>query len=415
MSSNLSEKSLPEQIDIAIVGAGPHALTLATHLLQKRKQANFLAFDPSGTWMNRWNHQFAALEIPHLRSPAVHQPVPDPHALRTFAERRPNELVAPYALPGTQLFREFCQEVVQRWCLDDKVYPAAVVKIEPLGDRFRLRLADGQTIRARRVVLANGGGAVNQPSWVDQIAGDYPSDRLCHSHHVDLRGLQMHGERVLIVGGGLTSGHLAVGAIARGAQVILMTRRQVFEKLFDAEPGWVGPKYLKGFFAELNWQTRWQMIQDARNGGSFTPTILTQLRRLAKEDKIIFYEHCQVSAAQWEEEFWRVSCDRSDVHDCIHHQPIDRIWFATGSRLDAAQNPLLTDTLAAYPLPLVNGLPILDENLRWRGCDLFIMGGLAALCVGPTARNLSGARMASDRIVPALTKGSMQRFSQPVK
>jgi hypothetical protein len=32
------------------------------------------------------------------------------------------------------------------------------------------------------------------------------------------------------------------------------------------------------------------------------------------------------------------------------------------------------------------------------------MGGLAALRVGPTARNISGARMASDRIVPALTK-----------
>lgn len=29
---------LPQHIDIAIVGAGPHALTLVTHLLQKRRQ-----------------------------------------------------------------------------------------------------------------------------------------------------------------------------------------------------------------------------------------------------------------------------------------------------------------------------------------------------------------------------------------
>jgi len=35
------------------------------------------------------------------------------------------------------------------------------------------------------------------------------------------------------------------------------------------------------------------------------------------------------------------------------------------------------------------------------------MGGLAALQVGPVARNLSGARMASDRIVPALSKPSL--------
>ncbi len=42
---------VPSQIDIAIVGAGPHALTLVTHLLQKCKQLShrFLVFDPSGT------------------------------------------------------------------------------------------------------------------------------------------------------------------------------------------------------------------------------------------------------------------------------------------------------------------------------------------------------------------------------
>jgi cation diffusion facilitator CzcD-associated flavoprotein CzcO len=59
---------LPDSIDLAIVGAGPHALTLVTHLLQKKKsmRGRFLVFDPSGTWMSRWNHQFAALEIPHF-------------------------------------------------------------------------------------------------------------------------------------------------------------------------------------------------------------------------------------------------------------------------------------------------------------------------------------------------------------
>jgi hypothetical protein len=52
-------------------------------------------------------------------------------------------------------------------------------------------------------------------------------------------------------------------------------------------------------------------------------------------------------------------------------------------------------------------LPVLDEHLRWPGCELFVMGGLAALQLGPVARNLYGARMASGRIVPALTKPSL--------
>ena len=85
----------------------------------------------------------------------------------------------------------------------------------------------------------------------------------------------------------------------------------------------------------------------------------------------------------------------------------DRLWLATGTRFDAKAEPLLYQVIQQYPQPLVNGFPILDEHLRWHGCDLFIMGGLAALRVGPTARNISGARMASDRIVPALTKSTI--------
>jgi len=47
-------------INIAIVGAGVHALTLSLHLLQKRKDMGdrLLAFDPSGSWLSQWR-QFA--------------------------------------------------------------------------------------------------------------------------------------------------------------------------------------------------------------------------------------------------------------------------------------------------------------------------------------------------------------------
>ena len=51
----------PPKIDLAVIGAGPHALTLVTHLLQKRQTMGdrFLVFDP-------WRQQFAVLDIPYL-------------------------------------------------------------------------------------------------------------------------------------------------------------------------------------------------------------------------------------------------------------------------------------------------------------------------------------------------------------
>ena len=406
-SATLSETTT----DIAIVGAGPQALTLVTHLLQKKKamRNRFVVLDPTGNWLQQWHHQFAAYEIPHLRSPAVHHPDPNPHALRSFAEGRYQELHPPYDLPGTQLFREFCQEVIHRWQLQDRVVPAKVKQIEPLhgleGRRFRLTFTNGQTLSAKRVVLAVSGGTPTIPNWAQQAQqSDCPSDRLLHSNQIDLRRLQLAGERVLIVGSGLTSGHLAIGAITRGAQVTMMARRHFYEKQFDAAPGWLGPKYLKGFHAETDWEARWQMIQTARNGGSLTPAVLTQLRKHRHDSKVSFHEQCEVRSAAWIGKAWKISCTQPKAHRCIAHQHIDRIWLATGSRLNITQWPLLSAIREHYPIQTIHGLPILNQHLRWPGCNLFVMGGAAALQLGPVARNLFGGKLASNRIVPALIK-----------
>ncbi|MCU0552901.1 MAG: lysine N(6)-hydroxylase/L-ornithine N(5)-oxygenase family protein [Leptolyngbya sp. Prado105] len=392
-----------QRIDIAIVGAGMQALTLVTHLLQKRQKLydRITVFDPSGKWIQQWQHQFAAQEIPHLRSPVVHHPEPDSFALRRFAESKPNQLFPPYDLPGTELYESFCWDVIQRWQLQNHVMAAKVIRVEPLHRGFRLGLEDGQTVLAQRVVMATGSAIAQVPEWVNQIATPYPDDRLVHSQAIDLRLLKLAGERILIVGGGLTSGHLAIGAINRGATVSLMSRRSLTEKLFDADPGWLGPKYLKGFHAEVDWFVRWQMIQQARNGGSLTPAMMTQLRRAKHSNRLNFYPECQVIGAKWQGQCWQVTCEDGEIRE------YDRIWLATGTRFDITADPVFADMLRVHPIQVVNGLPVLDPCLRWAKTELFVMGGLAGLQVGPTARNLSGARMASDRIVPALIKPRM--------
>ncbi|NJM19460.1 MAG: lysine N(6)-hydroxylase/L-ornithine N(5)-oxygenase family protein [Richelia sp. RM2_1_2] len=395
---------LLKKIDLAIIGAGPHALTLVAHLLQKRQKihSKIAVFDPNGKWMNQWEHQFAALEIAHLRSPAVHHPDPNPFALRKFAESRGNEFYPPYDLPGTRLFNDFCQDVIHRCDLENIVIGEKVTRIQPLHNpllsRFRLWLGSGESILARRVVLATGSSQIQIPDWVNQINTKYPEDKLIHSHLIDLRQLYLAGERVLIIGGGLTSGHLAVGAISRGAEVQISMRRQLQEKIFDADAGWLGPKYLKGFFAESNFEQRFQMIQQARNGGSMTPAMGIKLRQQVRHGKLKIQENIQVVKAEWTDNHWLVKFTDGSEYEC------ERIWLSTGTRFDVNCEPLLEEVSKSYPIPVVNGLPVLDGNLQWKGCSLFIMGGLAALQVGPTARNLSGARMASEKMLKAIIK-----------
>jgi cation diffusion facilitator CzcD-associated flavoprotein CzcO len=410
ITMNIDQLALPKYIDTAIIGSGPHALTLATHLIQKSKKFRdkFLVFDPSGTWLNGWAKQFSALQIPHLRSPVVHQPDPNPHALSTFAENRRAELFNPYDLPGTQIFQDFCAELVQRWQLAAKVYAASVVHLEILERGYQLWLGNGKSITARRVVLAHRGGTPYWPNWAIAAQSDLVdssqhqlSQRLQHSSQIDLCQVQAPGERILIIGGGLTSGHLAIGAMAAGAQVTMMHRREFYAKLFDADPGWLGPKYLKGFEANKDWTERAEIVKNARNGGSLTPAIMNQLRSAEKTGKLSFSENCEVRQAIWQNHHWLVIC-----HDGKQLE-FDRLWLATGTQLHASMEPLLSELQATYPTEIIGGLPTLEDHLRWPRSQVFIMGGLAALRVGPTARNLSGARMASQRIVPALTKASV--------
>ena len=55
----MSVSSLPQHLSLAIVGAGPEAFTLVTHLLQKRSKLRhrLWVFDESGTWLSRWRGQ----------------------------------------------------------------------------------------------------------------------------------------------------------------------------------------------------------------------------------------------------------------------------------------------------------------------------------------------------------------------
>ncbi len=396
--------SLLDSIDIAVVGAGPQALTLVTHLLQKRKDWHnrIRVLDPSGCWMQQWQQQFRAQDIPHLRSAAVHHPDPNPYELRRFAESHPQGLISPYDRPTAALFEGFCQDVVHRWQVGSLVVPAQVSRIRSLQRGFELDLSDGRILKARRVVLAKGTGIPALPGW--SLGLEHPPERLCHSSQVSLPSLALKGETVVIVGGGLTSGHLALGAVKRGAQVILITRRRVRERLFDTDPGWLGPKYLKAFAQEACWESRWQQVQAARDGGSLTPEVLTRVRSLTHQGSLILRESCEIVGAAWQEEQWQIRCNNGESLRA------DRIWLATGSRVNLADERVLAPILAAHPGATVEGLPILDQHLRWQGCELFIMGGLAALQVGPVARNLSGARMAAQRIVPALTKASFCKW-----
>ncbi|XP_066561943.1 uncharacterized protein LOC136750784 [Amia ocellicauda] len=530
---------LSAMLDVLIIGGGPHALTLASLLtnpgcripqpssgvlegvvfskswckkgksklrgrpspghtdelletldLPPCPQLQLKVVDTYGQWTTLWEKQFAALNIPHLRSHTlVHTDPLNKKALQEFVlkHERTNELHTLkeqtyiqdenaffndnrlgkkdkkkltsnstlrkslyFSLPGTKLSVDFFREQVYRYHLESVLIKGTVERIMPVveaqspplpadseGKRaqyFRVVLQSGEVIETKQVVLATGptrAQMANIPAWVSAISESYPEDSLQHTvnllhgqHPTQQRegeepGIKSRvppsvcrrGERLMVIGGGLTSAHIISMALQQGAShVTWVMRKHLQLKQFDVgdvetligryshiEHGIKldGLAYLRQFYNERSLHKRLAMIHQARKGGAVTPEAYAQLQPYIGSRHLTVKTYCQVSEAKWSyrNQAWDVSVNTSERWSG------DRIWLATGCKLDVNQDPLLSEVMREFPIQVLDGWPSVSENLQWSpGCALYLMGQYAALQIGPHSVNLAGGQAASARI-----------------
>ncbi|MEM9518842.1 MAG: NAD(P)-binding domain-containing protein [Actinomycetota bacterium] len=378
---------------VCLLGAGPHGLSMALHLqaADRNLTDEMVVIDPSGAWMSTWVDQFARLDIDILRSPSVHHPAPDVDALaaHTLSHRLPTSGLA-YDLPTTHAFNDFCAELASTDGLRaPRTGAPTTITAHPDGG-LRVHMATGDIV-AERLIVASNPHRRTLPSWLEPLLGRSKA-QLAHAADVDLRTLDdLRGERIVIVGGGLSAAHLALGATRRGAHVELLVRRALTTRAFDTEPGWLGPKYLTAYSACADLDERLAMAIGARGGGTMPQWMRDQLH----DDRITISEGSAVISARATPEAYEldVATGRRVV--------ADRLWLATGTTADItslrALEPLLPD------IAVIDGIPVVDDHLRAGLHPVYMMGRLAMLTLGPAAGNLWGARHASRRITEAIT------------
>ena len=357
----------------------------------------------------------------------------------------------PFQVPKTAFFRDFVQKsIIDSYDLADVVRRGTVTAVEPVGDpphvRFRVRTAEGPAVEAAAVVIAAGplGGEANFAAfWADLADRDRELARTAGTlvHAADLMwahapaatraaALRPAGS-VLVVGGGLTAGHLAVQALtettaAAGGRVTLCARGRIKERQFDLDLRWMGRQrthMLCEHFWGLGPAERLRATREAKGGGSITPEVLEQLRGFVARGRFAAMEGAEVASVAWEEGprglgyeaslaardgSWLVTFSTGEVAS------FDAIWCATGTVLDARRDPLLRGTVefaagrADLPnAPTLEGgrTPVLDADLRLvPGLDLFVEGQYAGVQLGPGALNLMGGRAGAARIARALTR-----------
>ena len=375
------------------MGAGPAALAIAT-LLRCHDLGCVEAIDPSGAWLARWHHRFAAQDIRHLRSPAVHHPHPDPFALLANAGAQDLVRSGQANLPTTAAFAHFTEQLVSAAGLADAVTPTSVQAIDLTATGTAvLRLADGTYRHPDVVVLATDRRVPSRPLALRDAPGEHRAIR--QGDHCDVR-MSPDGGHVVVIGGGLSAAHLCTGAAANGADVTLLARSRLRVRRYDTHPTWLGPKKLRPFRAELDPVIRYRMLTQARGGGTMPHRNRVALQHLEEEGQLRLRERCQLTGIETAGDRLRLCLD--DAETVL----ADELWCATGGFVDVSSDPLLEQLRRRYPVATAGGLPDLTAALAWPGTNVHLAGAAAGLVLGPTAGNLIGHRRAAQRITAAL-------------
>lgn len=163
------------------------------------------------------------------------------------------------------------------------------------------------------------------------------------------------------------------------------------------------------FYMRDSDEERWEMIQNAREGGSFNPEYYKIVMDHVKNKKLNLLTNTVIKSQTWNQDSksWSLQLEISELDKKTNEtkysyrqlENVDYIYFATGVAADVPSLPFLKPILESHKIGFVSGLPCLTDNLQWNDdIPLFMTGKNAFLRMGPVSANLAGARLGAERI-----------------
>ncbi|ABN65795.2 predicted protein [Scheffersomyces stipitis CBS 6054] len=340
-----------------------------------------------------------------------------------------------YYRPSTKLFEDFCKDIVDRYSLHNNVKKDEAINVEErfinvlgkeeYGKGFVIKSANGETFGCKICIVATGHrGEVNYP--IKPFEDPHFPEGSCHTTHLFNKEVNFLGKElmikprasksrsIVIVGGGLTSAQLAhVAANVGISKIYLMLRGPVKIKHFDFHLDWV-TKYKNvkksAFYMKDTDQERWEMIQEAREGGSFNPEYYKKILDHVKNGRVDLMKYTSITNSEWDSDTktWKLliksksetkTAKGEDIYFERELENIDYIYFATGITANVKSLDFLQPVIQDHDIECVNGFPCLTDNLQWNNdLLLFMIGKNASLRTGPSSANLDGARLGAERI-----------------
>jgi FAD-dependent urate hydroxylase len=381
--------------DVAIIGAGPYGLAAKAAL--RAADLDVRIFGPP---MSFWRERMPAGML--IRSPWVatsFTPVGTGLTLDDYERSLGRALSRRLPLDDFIAYGDWFR---QRTSPD--VDERRVESVTKNGSGFRLRLADGEPLSARRVVVAAG---IERFTARPSVFRYLPPELVFHTTELTAPSA-LSGSRVAVLGGGQSALESAALLHEAGAEVNVLVRRPRVHWLLRSQrlhglglmtkalyaPSDIGPAGLSRLltfpdaFARIPRPTRERLDQRAiRAAGS--GWLVPRLAEVPIETGVEVVS----AATQRGSVLLRLGSGQARV--------VDHVVLGTGFRPDILRYPFLAPELVRG-VRSVNGYPVLN---RWFECSvqgLYFLGTIAAGTFGPLVRFVAGAPFAAPRLASHL-------------
>jgi cation diffusion facilitator CzcD-associated flavoprotein CzcO len=391
-------------LEIAIIGAGPYGLSIGAHFRQRG-----IPFRIFGRPMDSWlNHMPAGM---HLKSDGfasnIHHPLGE-FTLKEFCAGQGVEYADTESPVRLETFSAYGLAFRERMLpeLEDKV----LLNLERLDEGFLLHLDSGETVRARRVVLAVG---ITHFQHIPETLAELPKDVVSHSFsHPDPS--KWNDQEVVVIGAGASAIGLAALLHEAGAHVQLVARqsalkfhsmptgkpRSRWERIRHPRSG-LGPGLRSRFFCDapmlfrhLPASVRHEVVQR-----TLGPSAAWFLRdRMANVSCLLGYTAKGAQVCDG-----KVRLQLRSVDGNQRELLADHIIAATGYKVNLSRLPFLSARLCSE-IETFMGSPVLSSSFESSVPGIYFAGLAAADTFGPLMRFAFGGDFTARRLTKTFVK-----------
>jgi hypothetical protein len=388
-------------VDVAVLGAGPYGLATTAHLRRAGAEVRIV-----GEPMFFWRTMPTGMVLRSNWTATCIAEYEGPLSLDSYCAASGARFTTPVPL---ERFLDYGAWVQQQVAPD--VDSRAVERVEPDGNGFLLGFADGERLRARRVVVAAGiASFVHRPS----VAARLP--RELASHTADHRDLsRFSGRRVLVGGGGQSALESAALLHEAGADAEVAVRSDRLNWLHGGKyhrmlgrwaplvyaPTDVGPMGLSRLVAVPDLFRRLpRPVQGPVAHRSIRPAGAAWLRSRLEDVPIRLGTAVQELTPVGDRVRARLSTG--------YTLTVDHVLFGTGYRVDITRYPFLAPSLLSR-VERVGGYPLLRRGMESSVPGLHIVGAPAAWSFGPIMRFVAGGWYAGRAVAGCIAEVDRRR------